>query len=340
VLARPQEKLQGINVSTIPASLRALLSGLIDYAGLFPPAALDMKTAVRNYAGYLAGPDAWVLGRFVLPVSRFAEFEAAIADIHPVEPWGISALIGASYDSDLAEVDRFNQRNSRKARVDSVEAKASTVDEICQIRAFVRGTVIPYFEIPPDMAGGLAGAIRDIRGRAKIRTGGVTPGAFPSSESIARFLLECANQDVAFKATAGLHHPIRCVKALTYDAHAPKGMMHGFLNLFMAAIAAKRELPRLSDPEGSRMLQLQMLLDCKKPKLEFTDDIASITAEGEPVQIPPGAGFVGDLEYPGGMSKNGAAVPTIQSVRRNFAISFGSCSFEEPLADMRELKLL
>ena len=324
----------------VPASLRALMSGLIDYAGLFPPAALDVKTAVGNYARYLAGADAWALGRFVLPVARFAEFEAAIADVHPVEAWGISALIGANYDSDLAEVDRFNQRNARKARVDSVEAKAASTDEICQIRAFVRGTITPYFEIPPERAADLLGSIRDIRGRAKIRTGGVTPEAFPSSETVARFISECAKQNVAFKATAGLHHPLRCEKPLTYEANAPTGVMHGFLNLFMAAIAARRKLPHLSDPERSRTQHLTMLMDCKNPKLEFTDEVAAITAEGEPVQIPAGAGFVGDTRYPNGIAKIAAAASQIQNVRQNFAISFGSCSFEEPLADLRELKLL
>ena len=51
-----------------PASLRALLTGVIDYAGLFPPAALPMADAVRNYDAYRNGEHAWMLGRFVVPV--------------------------------------------------------------------------------------------------------------------------------------------------------------------------------------------------------------------------------------------------------------------------------
>lgn len=321
----------------VPGSLRALMSGLIDYAGLFPPAALDMKAAVANYTRYLAGPDAWALGRFVLPVARFAEFEAAITDVHPVEPWGISALIGANYDSDLAEVDRFNQRNARKARVDSVEAKASSTDEICQIRAFVRGTITPYFEIPPEEAGDLLGSIRDIRGRAKIRTGGVTPEAFPSSDQVANFIAECAERKVGFKATAGLHHPLRCIKPLTYAADAPKGTMHGFLNLFMAAIAAKHQSER---PVRNRLRWICAMLDNEVPQLEFTDEHAGITAIGTPVLLAASGDGGGSLPHPGGIAGAHFSTRTIRSARETFAISFGSCSFEEPLADLRELKLL
>jgi hypothetical protein len=65
----------------IPESLRALLESLIDYAELFPPAALDMKTAVRNYARYLECEHSWMLARFVVPVARLEEFELEQASL-------------------------------------------------------------------------------------------------------------------------------------------------------------------------------------------------------------------------------------------------------------------
>jgi hypothetical protein len=46
---------------------RELLRGLIDYAGLFPPASLALRDAVRNYEKYRSGPHAWMLARFVIP---------------------------------------------------------------------------------------------------------------------------------------------------------------------------------------------------------------------------------------------------------------------------------
>ncbi len=54
---------------------------------------------------------------------------------------------------------------------------------------------------------------------AKIRT------ATPSSENLAEFLCTAAARRLPFKATAGLHHPIR-------------SDMHGFLNVFIGAAFA------------------------------------------------------------------------------------------------------
>lgn len=54
-------------------ALRELLRGLIDHAGLFPPASLDLPEAVDNYRAYRSGPHAWMLGHFVIPAARVAE---------------------------------------------------------------------------------------------------------------------------------------------------------------------------------------------------------------------------------------------------------------------------
>ena len=79
-------------------SVRVLATGLVDYAGLFPPAQLGMTEAMRNYAAYLQGPHAWILGRFVVPVARLAEFDAISGELLPSgegsAPWRIAALAG------------------------------------------------------------------------------------------------------------------------------------------------------------------------------------------------------------------------------------------------------
>src|SRR6185436_2132053 len=73
LLAGAEEEFPAVMIAR---SLRVLLADLIDYAGLFPPAALSMQDAVRNYARYAEGEHAWMLGKFVVPEARRAEVPA------------------------------------------------------------------------------------------------------------------------------------------------------------------------------------------------------------------------------------------------------------------------
>jgi hypothetical protein len=113
------------------ASLRALLAGVIDYAGLFPPARLPLDQAVRNYARYRQGPDAWMLGRFVCPAGRLADTPPLLEELLPSGPPVLFAAVGrtaatfsefaAALRSDLEAVAAFLARQGRGAAVDAFE---------------------------------------------------------------------------------------------------------------------------------------------------------------------------------------------------------------------------
>lgn len=291
-----------------PATLQALLGGLVDYAGLFPPAGLPMPQAVGNYARYRGGADAWALGRFATPVARFAEFEAAFASLPP-QPgiWNISALLGADPAADFIAIAEFNRRLSGRAQVDAVEVKTATAADISHLADILPSSITAYCEISPAAAPGLLPLIREAGMRAKIRTGGLTPDAFPTASAIADFLCACAAETVAFKATAGLHHPLRCVRPLTYEPNAATGVMHGFLNLFLAATLARRH-------EGREQIM---------HILQATDAAEFIFGEHE-------------LHW----RELTISHDELAKTREHFAISFGSCSFEEPISDLQELRLL
>ena len=107
------------------AGLRALLTGVLDYAGLFPPAKLPLDEAIRDYARYRSGPHAWVLTRFVVPASRLDEVSAWAA----VCPFVYAALgrggdgpgeFTAGLTADLGAVDGFRRHPEDPVRVDSV----------------------------------------------------------------------------------------------------------------------------------------------------------------------------------------------------------------------------
>lgn len=290
-------------------TLRTLLHSLVDYAGLFPPAALDMHAAVHEYAHHRAGEHAWMLGHFILPVSRLDEFAASHAALgsSPVgDVWRLSALPGPDLDATLATIAAFN--TSTAAVVDTIELKVDAVPDLAAALAKIPATLTAYVELPidDDLARRLA-VLSGAGARAKVRTGGVTEGAFPASHSLARFIQACADAAVPFKATAGLHHPLRGDYRLTYEAGSPHGMMFGFLNVFLAAAFARA---------GLTLKELALLLEEKDAdSFQFTETSASWRGK-----------TVSRTE--------------ISAVRHHVALSFGSCSFQEPVDDLRSLGLL
>ncbi len=284
-------------------ALHALLDSLIDYAGLFPPAGLGMHAAVENFSRYKTGPYSWMLGRFVVPVARLTEFEEAWRNLGKPEGWQLSGLV-TKPEAELPVVDSFNTKHKDTLRIDAIESKASTPTEIRALPA----QITTYVEIPSrNNPTELIATIKAAGLRAKIRTGGLTEDMFPDAATIARFLRSCAAAGVPLKATAGLHHPVRCVKPFTYEADSARGPMHGFLNVFLAAGFARQGHPQA--------FVERLLLEENGNELKFSDQ---------------------------GVQWRGAELTAseIIDLRARFAIAFGSCSFEEPIADLQALGLL
>ncbi len=296
-------------------SLRALMNRLIDYAGLFPPAKLDMATAVRNYAEYLNSADSWMLGRLIVPASRLEEFEQAAAELLPKAAsdglWQISVLAAAAGSADLAmdvqRVEAFNAQHEKagagRAIIDVVELKADSERAIQSAAAMMPEGVFAFFEVPIDRdPSALIAAAADAGAGVKVRSGGVTADLYPTSENLARFIAQCAEANVPFKATAGMHHPLR------HKNEASGAEEFGFLNVFIAACLA--------------------LTDELEP-----DAIARILEEASP-------GAFSFTEFEAAWGDFALDTESIEDIREEFAMSFGSCSFDEPREDLRALGLL
>lgn len=313
-------------------SLRILMTGLIDYAGLFPPAKLGMQDAVETYNRSIVGEHEWMLGRFICPVSRLGEFSHAAAALMPGTfassgyrettaqrpPWRVSALIDGDLLADIDRIDEFNAHHSNPdqglARVEMIELKVAKVGEIDDALDIIPDDIVPFFEFPVSCAGGGAdcrgyvAALAGTGAAAKIRTGGVVGNAFPTCAEVSAFLHACAAASVPFKATAGLHHPIRACHKLTYEPDAQSCTMHGFLNLFIAAA-----LVNAGKIDEARTIALLQAEDASEFK--FAD--AALTWRSW-----------------------GLDSAQIALAREHFALCFGSCSFDEPLADLGTLGLL
>ena len=294
----------------ISSSLHTLLHTIVDYAGLFPPAGLPMEAAIANHASYRRSQHAWMLGRFVVPVSRLDEMNAAMGAIGAPEdghPWRVSALVGDDVEGDVSKVAAFNAGH-RGALVDALEVKAPSVEAVERIARVVARDMKTYVEIP--VAGDpreLVAAIAAAKLRAKIRTGGTVPDAFPSVDQVAAFLRACYAESVPFKATAGLHHPLRAERALTYAPDAPRGVMHGFLNVFLAAAFHYN---------GLTIRDTRDLL--------ATTRLDGVVLDNDRISW---------REYVVSMAE-------LSTVRRRLAIAFGSCSFIEPIDDLIALGML
>jgi hypothetical protein len=295
-------------------AIDALLSSLVDYAGLFPPASETMRTALENYAAYRESADSAALGRFIVPFTRLAELEDQARDLLPrgagSDSWKLSVLVGGDVRAAAEEMGRFNARHAAgssdgHATIDVVELKSTDSADIERQHGVLPAVFSAYFEIPlGEQVTPLVQTLASVGARAKIRTGGVTPDAFPSSRDIVDFMMACQRYAVPFKATAGLHHPVRGRYPLTYHAGSATGLMFGFLNVFMAAALLRSG--QTTD------LARDVLEESDASAFSFTDD--AITWRGLSIDVDQ-----------------------MRTLRSQFAISFGSCSFREPVDELAAL---
>jgi hypothetical protein len=232
---------------------------------MFPPATLSGSAVIHNYQKYRSSEHAWMLRWLVV----------AAAELEDVPP---------NLDGSLAVLS------------DADEPRAAVIEA----KRIVRTERPTYCEAPPcDLD-----EVQRAGCFAKFRAGGVTPEAIPAVQELAGFIVACAERRLPFKVTAGLHHPIRALHSLTYRPDAPRAIMHGFLNVFLAAAFAW---------QGER-------------------DIEPILAETD-----PDAFRFGECAQWRDWSLDAYQ---IREVRQRFAHSFGSCSFEEPVEGLQALGFL
>lgn len=285
------------------AAVRTALSGLIDYAGLFPPAQLRMAPSAAEYAAARKGPFSWMLGRFIVPASRIEELREALPGGEA--PFALSVILDAGRSpGQLASVKAVE--GMRLEALEAPLAAADIADAAAALRKADLTGVPAYMEWPRtgEWQRELPAVMSSLAEHglcAKIRCGGLEQRAFPEPREIAAFIAAAQSAGVRYKATAGLHHPIR-------HFNAPTGlMMHGFLNLLFAAVLAH---------QGAGAEELEACLAC--------EDRGAFRFEA------------------GGLRWNGrrAGVPEIEAARRSNFAGYGSCSVAEPVEDLQAMGVL
>ena len=301
------------------ASLRALLAHSIDYAGMFPPCSLGLDSALRNQAEYVLSPDEWMLGAFVLPAEQFDATKQLLSQFDAQHPLRIAALgpktgtpnafLEALDDADAAtrSLSRHNVDLISISHLEMFLPKEVDVASLNEARSIV-GDLPVFWESPPDRAEQTIALLAEFNSDAdsptfgyKLRTGGVTADAFPTSMQIAKALVTPATHQLPLKFTAGLHHPLRQYR------EEVETKMHGFLNVLGAAVLAAEH--RWDANQTAIMLDEE-----NADSFSFTDDFFAWREWRIDTKR---------LQY-----------------RRRFVVSFGSCSFDEPRDDLRALNLL
>lgn len=327
------------------SAFQVFMSNLIDYAGLFPPAQLPMETAIQNYLQYKREADEWMLSRFICPAGRLHELEKYRDGIRAMKkPLQISFTgrggknvndFFAGLEEDLKLVSEFAEHNSGSVSVEAYEARlpeelieegnpvriSEFLNRIAEImESKCPGEMNPFYE--GDFRGEWSKTTEAIiegisyhnlyveskqfgnyrPAGYKLRCGGAEPSKYPLPQQVAHIILTCKRHGIALKATAGLHHPIR------HFNESEQIKMHGFLNVFGAGIIAQyHELN--------------------------ADQITAIIEDEDAKHF-----IFSDSEFKwNGLS---VMVDKVVEARKSRVISFGSCSFDEPREDLRELGYL
>lgn len=312
------------------SSVKTLLNGLFDYAGLFPPASLSLADALAEYNAHRAEADDWMLGPFVMTGGHWNELmdlsdqlsTDAPLPIQLLPPSGPDMATGAgALEQALHEAaDRLEALDGKatlagfewKLPADALLEASTAVASITRAESIFEASPFSnlprYLEVVRDEAFlrqlplyflALGAQQRPDRVRAKTRCGGMQEADFPSTAELAAFLQAALRTGHPFKATAGLHHAVR------HFNEDQELMMHGFLNVFFATTIGRCA--------GLDTAGIEAILSDTDPlSFIFTDS---------------------------GIEWNGLKASTTEFIRdrRQLALSIGSCSFDAPRQDMRQL---
>lgn len=226
---------------------------------------------------------------------------AGLAAAHSI-PAPDPLSITGPFDAPWHEIQRLQGEG---LRVQMVEVKIASAEQVRAIRAKLPDAMTIYYEVSFDsLSADLLSAISLAGGRAKLRIGGAAAEAFPAPLTLAEALQLLAKHELGFKATAGLHHPLRSIQPLTNQQSSARCFMHGFVNLMCAAT--------LIHLGGT------------------AQDAEEVLMEEDPAAFLITRGFI---QWQG----HRWSTAQLREVRQSFLMSIGSCSFTEPMDELEAL---
>ncbi len=288
-------------------SLDTLTHGLFDYAGMFPPAALDFEDALRESAGFATAlhRPGLVAADIVLTPEHWGKLDDAALDVAGFEGACTVCIVGVKLDDaeNVAQAIAARNQSDDRTRVVALEVSGELNDDTAGTLRRIRATSgVSIFYEPagtdseriPDAANLLHGLRSDgAPVGLKLRCAGPTAC---SADELAAAIREVAARRLPFKLTQGLHHP--------FAADERYGNDHGFLNVLTAL--------RLHQTVG---------LD--------GDELVQCIEDPEPAHFVVTDGL--------GWNQHRAMMQRVVDAAGQVPFSIGSCSLSEPDEDLQEL---
>jgi len=278
-------------------AMHGALVHLFDYAGMFPPAAADLNAALSQYSSDQRGNCAWALNCMIVDCCTLERLrERSLFELRDLR---------LSVVANVVDLEIVQRELAGGLSIEAIDVKASDPDDLALLHRKLPARIMKYVEVSPDrLDSAMLDLLRRTGMRGKLRMGGVVSAAFPRASVVATTLKDFAERGIAFKATAGLHHPVRSEHPLTYELNSESALMHGFVNLLCAAACVWF---------GGGVDQAIQILEEQEPQ--------AWNVKPEMIRWRSASWSANQL----------------REVREQFLISIGSCSFIEPMRDLEGL---
>ncbi len=224
-----------------PLNAEVFTNGL-DYAGLFPPALLNLQSALNEYDSLTTGPESSLVRGFAISTSQLANLKHCLLPKGKVlqlcvigkgadslESWEANLEFDANEINQA--VDHFGDQICLKTYEVRIPAELNPQQAIQDLSGFEEG--LAYLELPLhrnefdlDAFAAAAGTAENVG--LKARTGGITSHSVPDPFRLAECIVACSQGEASLKCTAGLHHAYPTLNPETGDTE------FGFLNILLA----------------------------------------------------------------------------------------------------------
>ena len=217
----------------IGAHLPGLFTGLFDDASMFPPQDEPVQSA---FVGHLTHRSAWyadMIGPFVCSAARITTVDA-LAARRGIDRIDVSMVVVDGFDGLTRALEWADScAHVNLAAIELPLGVHDLHDALRLLTPLLAEDRLVYLEIPvPRVNEDYVHDLAPTGVRLKLRTGGTAIEAFQTEYKLAKPIVLCAAERLAFKCTAGLHHAVRQRDSATLFEH------HGFLNVALAARVA------------------------------------------------------------------------------------------------------